>query len=168
MARDEFTDNDNWPSQLYIREARRMISDYVMTENNCRGRRIASDSIGLGTFPMDSHNVQRYVDEQGHVRNEGNVQTQGVQSQGNFAFPPYPISYRAIIPEEDECSNLLVPVCLSASHIAFGSLRLEPTFMLGQSAATAACLAIDDSLSVQQLDYTKLHNRLLSDGQVLE
>ncbi len=169
LAKDEFVDNDNWPSQLYIREARRMISDYVMTEKNCRGQHTAPDSIGLGTFPADSHNTQRYVDEQGHVRNEGNVQTQGVQSQGNFAFPPYPISYRAIIPKGDECSNLLVPVCLSASHIGFGSLRLEPTFMLlGQSAATAACLAIDDGLSVQQLDYAKLRNRLLSDGQVLE
>ena len=164
LAKDEFVDNGNWPHQLYIREARRMISDYVMTENNCLGKRIAADSIGLGTFPMDSHNTQRYVDEQGRVRNEGNVQT-----SGNITFPPYPISYRSIVPKAEECSNLLVPVCVSASHIAFGSIRMEPTFMmLGQSAATAACLAVDDNATVQLLDYEKLHNRLISDGQTLK
>jgi len=168
LAKDEFVDNGNWPHQLYIREARRMVNDYVMTEQNCRGHRVASDSIGLGTFPMDSHNTQRYVDKHGHVRNEGNVQTQGVKVESNVAFPPYPISYRAIIAKAAECSNLLVPVCVSASHIGHGSLRLEPTFMLlGQSAATAACLAIDDDVSVQQLDYGKLCDQLLRDGQVL-
>ena len=169
LAKDEFTDNDNWPHQLYIREARRMIGDYVMTENNCRGRRIARDSIGLGTFPMDSHNIQRYVDKQGHARNEGNVQSQGVGCQGNFTFPPYPISYRSIVPKADECSNLLVPVCLSASHIGFGSLRLEPTFMLlGQSAATGAVHAIDEDSDVQAIEYARLRARLLEDGQVLD
>jgi hypothetical protein len=161
LAKDEFVDNGNWPYQLYVREARRMVSDYVMTEQNCRGRRIASDSIGLGAYGMDSHNTQRYVDEQGHVRNEGDIQ---VRVAG-----PYPVSYRSIVPKAEECSNLLVPVCLSASHIAFGSIRMEPVFMtLGQSAASAACLAIDDDVSVQQLDYGKLRKRLLSDGQILK
>jgi len=169
LAKDEFTDNDNWPHQLYIREARRMISDYVMTENNCCGLRIAPDSIGLGTFPIDSHNVQRYVDKQGHARNEGNVQSQGVQCQGNFTFPPYPISYRSIVPKTEECTNLLVPVCLSASHIGFCSLRLEPTFMLlGQSAATAAVHAIEEDSDVQSIEYARLRTRLLKDGQVLD
>ena len=161
LAKDEFVDNDNWPYQLYIREARRMVSDYVMTEKNCLGQHIAPDPVGLAAYGMDSHNTQRYVDPNGHARNEGDVQVGG--------FSPYPISYRSIIPKADECSNLLVPVCLSASHIAFGSIRMEPVFMvLGQSAATAACLAIDEGVSVPQLDYEKLHKRLLSDRQILE
>ena len=160
LAKDEFIDNGNWPHQLYIREARRMVSDYVMTERSCRGIVAVSDSVGLGAYGMDSHNTQRYVDEYGHARNEGDIQ---VSVAG-----PYPISYRSIIPKANECSNLLVPVCLSASHIAFGSIRMEPVFMvLGQSAASAACLAIDDNVSVQQLDYQKLRKQLLRDGQVL-
>jgi len=161
LSKDEFGDNDNWPHQLYVREARRMVSDYVMGEQNCRGGRIAADAVGLGAYGMDSHNTQRYVDKNGYVRNEGDVQVGG--------FKPYPISYRCIIPKEEECSNLLVPVCLSASHIAFGSIRMEPVFMvLGQSAATAGCLAIDDEVSVQQLDYGKLNERLLIDRQILK
>jgi lysophospholipase L1-like esterase len=161
LAKDEFTDNGNWPHQLYVREARRMVSDYVMTENNCRGITGVEDSVGLAAYTMDSHNTQRYVDENGHVRNEGDVQAGG--------FGPYPVSYRSIVPREEKCSNLFVPVCLSASHIAFGSIRMEPVFMvLGQSAATAACLAIDEGVSVQQLDYQKLRGRLLEDGQILE
>lgn len=160
LARDEFVDSDNWPHQLYIREARRMVSDYVMTEWDCRGQRVATDPVGLGAYNMDSHNTQRYVDQNGHARNEGDIQVR---------VSPYPISYRSIVPRADECSNLLVPVCLSASHIAFGSIRMEPVFMiLGQSAATAACLAIDDGVSVQQLDYGKLRKQLLIDRQVLE
>lgn len=161
LARDEFTDNGGWPHQLYVREARRMVSDYVMTEENCRYQRVASDSVGLGAYGMDSHNTQRYVDDDGYVRNEGDVQV--------WVAGPYPISYRSIIPNAQECSNLLVPVCLSASHIAFGSIRMEPVFMvLGQSAATAACIAIDNEVEVQQLDYQRLRKRLLSDGQILE
>jgi hypothetical protein len=109
---------------------------------------------------MDSHNTQRYVDAEGFVRNEGNVEVGG--------FPPYPISYRAIIPKRAECENLLVPVCLSASHIAYGSIRMEPVFMvLGQSAATAAALAIDDRMPVQDVSYTQLGARLKADQQVL-
>ena len=161
LAKDEFVDNDNWPHQLYVREARRMVSDYVMTEQNCRGRRVAEDSVGLGAYGMDSHNAQRYVDENGCVRNEGDIQVGG--------FNPYPISYRSIIPRRGECSNLLVPVCVSASHIGFGSIRMEPVFMiLGQSAATAASLAIDENIGVQHLDYRKLRSRLLQDGQILQ
>ena len=160
LAKDEFTDNDNWPHQLYIREARRMVSDYVMTQHNCQGRRIADDPVGLAAYTMDSHNVQRYVDAEGHVRNEGDVQVGG--------FPPYPIAYRAIVPMRSQCTNLLVPTCLSASHIAFGSIRMEPVFMvLGESSATAAALALDGGVDVQAVDYDALAARLLADGQIL-
>ncbi|MFQ5733309.1 MAG: FAD-dependent oxidoreductase, partial [Planctomycetaceae bacterium] len=160
-ARDEFTDHGNWPHQLYVREARRMLSDYVMTQHDCQGRREAKDAIGLAAYTMDSHNIQRYVDKRGHVRNEGDVQVGG--------FSPYPIAYRSIRPKKSECTNLLVPVCLSASHIAYGSIRMEPVFMvLGQSAATAASLAIDDKLATQDVDVVKLQQQLVADGQVLK
>jgi len=160
LAKDEFTKNGNWPTQLYVREARRMIGAYVMTEHNCRGKEVVEDSIGMGAYGMDSHNCQRYITEDGHVQNEGDVQVSG--------FKPYPISYRAIVPKADECENLLVPVCLSSSHIAYGSIRMEPVFMiLGQSAATAAGLSIDSGVSVQKLDYAKLRDFLLNDKQVL-
>jgi FAD dependent oxidoreductase len=160
MAKDEFVDNDNWPTQLYVREARRMIGAYVMTEHNCRGKMVADDSVGMGAYGMDSHNCQRYVTPEGHVQNEGDVQVAG--------FKPYPISYRALVPKADECENLLVPVCLSSSHIAYGSIRMEPVFMiLGQSAATAAAMAIDREVPVQKIDYEKLGARLRADGQVL-
>jgi len=161
LARDEFEGTGHWPHQMYVREARRMVSDYVMTELNCRGKRVAPHSVGLGAYNMDSHNVQRYVDGEGHARNEGDVQIGG--------FPPYPIAYEAIVPHAAECTNLLVPVCLSASHIAFGSIRMEPVFMvLGESAATAACLAIDHHTTVQAVDYRQLRERLMAQGQVLE
>jgi hypothetical protein len=161
LAKDEFQDTDNWPQQLYVREARRMVGHYVMTQHNCQGREVAKDSVGLAAYTMDSHNVQRYVDAAGHVRNEGDVQVGG--------FAPYAISYGSLIPKEAECQNLLVPVCLSATHISYGSIRMEPVFMvLGQSCATAAALAIDSGTSVQAVDYTKLRERLLADKQVLE
>jgi hypothetical protein len=160
LARDEFVDTDNWPHQLYIREARRMIGDYVMIESNCRGARVAEDSVGLAAYTMDSHNVQRYVARDGWVRNEGDVQVGG--------FPPFPISYRSIVPRASECTNLVVPVCLSASHISYGSIRMEPVFMvLGQSAATAAALAMEEKRGVQAVSYKKLQARLLQDKQVL-
>jgi len=160
LAADEFADNDNWPYLLYVREARRMVGDYVMTQHDCQGRRVAEDSVGLAAYTMDSHNVQRYVDAGGHVRNEGDVQVGG--------FPPYPISYRSIVPRRDECTNLLVPVCLSASHIAFGSIRMEPVFMvLGESAATAAALAIEADTDVQDVPYERLAERLRAAGHVL-
>jgi hypothetical protein len=160
LAKDEFTDSDNWPHQLYVREARRMVSDYVMTQADCQRQRRAEDPVGLGAYTMDSHNCQRYVTAKGSVRNEGDIQV-GVQ--------PYGIAYRSIRPRREECENLLVPVCLAASHISYGSIRMEPVFMvLGQSAATAAALAIETGSAVQDVDYAALRKRLLADGQVLE
>lgn len=160
LAADEFTDNDNWPRMLYIREARRMVSDYVMAESNCVGHREAPDSIGLAAYNMDSHNVQRYVDRHGFSRNEGDIQV--------APSAPYPISYRSIIPPRGSIENLLVPVCVSATHIAFGSIRMEPVFMvLGHSAATAAVLAIEHGTSVQDVLYPKLAARLQAERQVL-
>jgi hypothetical protein len=138
-----------------------MVCDYVMTQHNCQGRAVAEDPVGLAAYTMDSHNVQRYVDANGHVKNEGDVQVGG--------FSPYPISYRSIVPKESECQNLFVPVCLAATHIAYGSIRMEPVFMvLGQSSATAAAMAIDAGTSVQKVDYAKLRERLVADQQVLE
>ncbi len=160
LSKDEFKDNGNWPRQLYVREARRMISDYVMSEKNCRRKEVIEDSVGMGAYNMDSHHVQRYVDSAGHVRNEGDVEV---------GSKPYPVSYRSIRPKASECTNLLVPVCLSASHIAYGSIRMEPVFMaLGQSAATAAGLAIEGKTSVQAIDYGALKERLLASAQVLD
>jgi hypothetical protein len=160
-SRDEFQRDDGWQQQLYIREARRMIGDYIMTQHNCQGRRIAERPIGLAAYTMDSHNVQRYVDSQGQTRNEGDVQVGG--------FSPYGIDYGAIVPQESECANLFVPVCPSASHMAFGSIRMEPVFMvLGQSAATAAMLAIRSDIAIQDVDYEVLKTRLVADDQVLQ
>lgn len=159
-CKDEFPENRGWSHQLYVREARRLVSDYVMNQHNCQGQRTADDPVGLAAYTMDSHNVQRYVDASGQVRNEGDVQVGG--------FSPYPISYRSLVPKQSECENLLVPVCLSASHIAYGSIRMEPVFMvLGQSAATAACQSIDQKVAVQKIDYARLRQRLLADKQVL-
>jgi hypothetical protein len=160
-CKDEYLREDGWQQQLYIREARRMVSDYVMTQHNCEGLRVAKDPISLAAYGMDSHQVQRYVDANGYVQNEGNIEARG--------FQPYPISYRAIIPSKDECNNLLIPVCVSATHIAFGSIRMEPVFMiLGQSAATAAALAIENQTNVHSLDYNLLKSQLLKDKQILK
>ncbi len=161
LAKDEFVDNGNWPHQIYVREARRMVSDFVMSENHVRGVLPTPMSVGMGSYNMDSHNVQRYVDKDGFARNEGDVQV----SPGG----PYPIDYRSIIPKKSECENLLVPVCLSSSHIAFGSIRMEPVFMvLGQSATTAAFWALKNQAPIQDVKYDWLQERLLKDGQVLE
>ncbi len=161
LSKDEFIENSNWPTQLYIREARRMVGDVVMAEDHVVARKVADDSVGMGAYGMDSHNTQRYITAGGWVRNEGNVQVGG--------FQPYPISYRAIVPAKGQAANLLVPVCLSASHIAYGSIRMEPVFMvLGQSAATAASLAIDGKTDIQSVDYVKLRERLLADHQILQ
>jgi hypothetical protein len=160
LPKDEFPETGGWPHQLYIREARRMVGELVMTEHHCVRRRMEPDVIGLAAYTMDSHNCQRVV-RGGRVMNEGNVEVGG--------FPPYPISYRVIVPREAEAANLFVPVGLSSSHIAYGSIRMEPVFMvLGQSAATAAVLAIEGNLPVQRVDYAKLRARLLADGQALE
>jgi hypothetical protein len=161
LPKDEFNDNGHWPHQIYVREARRMIGVYVMTENELLARRATPDSIGMGSYGMDSHNVQRYITSEGYVQNEGDI---GVPTAG-----PYQIAYGALLPRKGQCDNLLVPVCVSSSHIAYGSIRMEPVFMiLGQSAATAAVMALDAGQAVQDLPYEKLRARLLADKQVLE
>ena len=161
LAKDEFTDNGNWPHQIYVREARRMIGKYVMTENELQKDRPTPEPVGMGSYTIDSHNVQRYITPEGYVQNEGDI---GVSTRG-----PYQIAYGSLVPKAGQCSNLLVPVCVSSSHIAFGSIRMEPVFMiLGQSSATAAAMAIDGGLAVQDVPYAKLKQRLLADGQVLE
>lgn len=161
LSRDEFVDNGNWPHQIYVREARRMVGAYVMTENELLKRRPTPESIGMGSYTIDSHNVQRYITPEGYVQNEGDI---GVPTLG-----PYEIAYGSLIPKQEQCGNLLVPICVSSSHIAFGSIRMEPVFMiLGQSAATAAALAIDANQSVQEVPYAALRERLLKDGQILE
>lgn len=161
-CKDEYEDGtDGWQQQLYIREARRMYSDYVMTQKNCERIDVVEDPVGMGAYGMDSHHIQRYVDVNGYVQNEGNVEAHG--------FRPYPISYRSIVPKKEECENLLVPVCVSSTHIAFGSIRMEPVFMvLGQSAATAAVHAIDTGVAVQDINYAKLKETLEQNNQVLE
>jgi hypothetical protein len=162
--KDEFTDNNNFTPQMYVREARRMISAYVMTEANCLGKEVVSDGIGMAAYTMDSHNAQRVVVNK-MVKNEGDVQVGG--------FGPYPISYRSIVPRAKEIKNLLVPVCLSASHIAYGSIRMEPVFMvLGQAAATAASIALQGKLDVQEVNVQQLQQALktnpLADGSIPE
>ncbi|WP_052573348.1 FAD-dependent oxidoreductase [Haloferula sp. BvORR071] len=159
LPADEFADNGNWPWQLYVREARRMVSDYVMTQKHCTGEVVAADSVGLAAYSMDSHHVQRHV-KNGMVKNEGDIQ---------LSVPnPYPVSYRAMVPKAGQCSNLLVPWSISATHMAFGSIRMEPVFMaLSQSSAIAASLAIDQNLAVQNVPYAQLRPLLLAAGQAL-
>ncbi len=160
LANDEFVDNGNWPHQLYIREARRMRGQFVMTEADALGKTTVSQPIGMGSYALDAHNAQRFVKPDGFVQNEGDI--------GVHPDKPYSIAYGSILPKEKECSNLLVPVCVSSSHIAYGSIRMEPVFMiLGQSAATAAVLAINNKVSPQQLSYEKLRMVLLADKQRL-
>lgn len=160
LAADEFKDNGNWPHQIYVREARRMIGQHVMTEHDTLNKTTVSDPVGMGSYTLDSHNCQRYITAEGFVQNEGDI---GVHTKG-----PYRISYGSIIPKKAECLNLLVPVCVSSSHIAFGSIRMEPVFMiLGQSAATAAAQAIDEGKAVQEIDYARLRERLVADKQRL-
>ena len=159
LPRDQFAETDGWPHELYVREGRRMVSDYVMTEHNCTGKVVAADSVGLASYTMDSHHTSRVV-VNGAVMAEGNVEKSTPR--------PYPVSYRAMVPRERECANLLVPVAVSSSHIAFGSIRMEPVFMLlGQSAAAAASLAIDQKTSVQKVDYAALRPLLVQAKQRL-
>ncbi|MEO5590997.1 MAG: FAD-dependent oxidoreductase [Chitinophagaceae bacterium] len=162
--KDEYEKTGNWTPQLYIREARRMLGAYIMTEANCTGKAIVSDGVGMGAYNMDSHNAQRIV-VNGMVKNEGDVQINGIH--------PYPVAYRAVIPQAKECTNLLVPVCLSASHIAYGSIRMEPVFMvLAQSSAVAACMAIDKNSTVQKVNIKQLQiilkNNPLADKSIPE
>jgi hypothetical protein len=160
LSRDEFVATGGWSPQLYVREARRLIGEYVVTEADCMGTRKCEDPVGMGSYALDSHNCCRFVNAEGMVMNEGDVQ---VPPPG-----PYGVSYRAMVPKAGECANLLVPVCVSTSHIAYGSVRMEPVFMiLGQSAAVAACMAIDGGLPVQAVSYAKLRDELLKSGQVL-
>ncbi len=160
LPKDEFTDNGNWSHQLYIREARRMIGSYVMTENELLKKRPTPDSVGMGSYGIDSHNIQRYITPEGNVQNEGDI---GVSTKG-----PYEIAYGSLVPKKGQGSNLLVPVAMSASHIAYGSIRMEPVFMiLGQSAATAAVLAMDAGIPVQSVPYEQLKAQILKDGQIL-
>ena len=160
LSKDEFIATDNWPFNLYIREARRMIGEYVMTEHDCKLEKDTPMSVGMGSYTLDSHNIQRYITSDGWVQNEGDI--------GVHLDAPYKISYLSITPKSSQCENLLVPVACSASHAAYGSIRMEPVFMiLGQSAATAASIAIDDSVPVQKVDYEKLAKKLRSDGQIL-
>jgi len=161
LPKDEFTDHQNWSPQLYVREARRLVGHYVMTEHDCLDAKETPASVGMGSYTLDSHNVQRYVKPDGSVQNEGDI--------GVKVPRPYEVSYGSLCPKREECTNLLVPVCVSSSHIAFGSIRMEPVFMiLGQSAATAAVQAIERNEAVQDLPYAVLRERLLADGQVLE
>jgi hypothetical protein len=161
LPRDEFTDNGGWPHQIYVREGRRMVSDLVLTEHHTFGRKTAPRSIGLGSYGTDVHEIRRIVKD-GVVAREGKV------AGGRGSFGPYQIGYGAIIPRATDCENLCVTFALSASHTAFASIRMEPVLMVtSQSAATAACLAIDDEVPVQKLNYDKLRKRLLADGQVL-
>ena len=163
-CRDEFSDGlgNGWQSQLYVREGRRMVGEYVVTEHDVLRSRVTERPVAMAAYGMDSHHVRRYVGKDGFVRNEGNIE------DWRAGGKPYPIDYGAILPKKAECENLLVPVCVSASHMAFGSIRMEPVFFaLGQAAGAAAALSIDDSCAVQDLDYAKLRKVLLDEGQVL-
>ena len=160
LAKDEFKDNNHWPHQIYVRESRRMIGDYITTEHDVMQRIETPESIGMGSYHIDSHNTQRYVTSEGYVQNEGDI---GVKPPG-----PYRISYGSIVPKKEECTNLFVPVCVSSSHIAYGSIRMEPVFMiLGQSAGVAACLAIDEKCAIQDVSYNQLKKLLENKNQIL-
>ncbi|MES2438990.1 MAG: FAD-dependent oxidoreductase [Verrucomicrobiota bacterium] len=159
LPKDEFQDSGNWSPQLYIREARRMVGRFVMTEHELLKKRPTPDSVGMGSYSIDSHNTQRYITGEGHVQNEGDI---------GVALKPYEIAYGSLIPKTEECKNLLVPCAISSSHVAYGSIRMEPVFMiLGQSAATAAVMALEKKIPVQEIDCDELRSRLREDGQVL-
>jgi hypothetical protein len=161
FAKDEFQDNGNWPYNIYVREARRMIGEYIMTENDVLGKNDVPRPIGMGSYTMDSHNVQRYVTPEGFVQNEGDL--------GVGADRPYQIDLGAIMPKKEDCNNLLVTVCVSSSHIAFGSIRMEPVFMiLGQSAGTVAAMALEKKNSIYDLNYEKIREKLITGRQILE
>ncbi|MEP9403703.1 FAD-dependent oxidoreductase [Sphingomonas sp. VNH70] len=160
LCRDEFVATGGWPREMYVREARRMVSDFVMAEPHVRGAKPTPRPVGMGSYQMDSHNVQRVVDARGFARNEGNIEVPVERA--------YPIGYDAIVPRRGQAANLLVPVALSASHIAYGTIRMEPVFMiLGQSAAAAADLAIRRRVAVQDVPYAELRARLDAEKQVL-
>lgn len=160
LARDEFTDTENWPFQLYVREARRMVGEYVMKQRDLETEVAKPDPIGMGSYNTDSHNVQRYVEADGGVQNEGDTQVPTI---------PFQIPYRVLLPGREQCSNLLVPVCTSASHIGYGALRLEPVYMImGHAAGVAATMAIDHKQSVQEVEPGSLARELRKQGAVME
>jgi hypothetical protein len=160
-SRDEFPDNNYWPYNIYVREARRMVSDFVMTENEVLSKKEVTHSIGMGSYNLDSHNTQRYVTPEGFTENEGDIE--------HPTPNPYRIDLGSILPKRNECSNLLVTVCVSSSHIAFGSIRMEPVFMiLGQSAGTVAAMSLNKKMEMHDLTYDEIREKLLADGQVLE
>lgn len=159
-SKDEFEDNGYWPYQIYVREARRMKGEFVMTENEVMGRKPVPEPVGMGSYTLDSHNVQRYVTPEGFVQNEGDI--------GVNPGKPYQVSLMSLLPKKEECRNLIVPVCISCSHIAFGSIRMEPVFMiLGQSAGTVAVIAIRDGKDIHDISYDKLKKTLETDGQIV-
>jgi hypothetical protein len=160
LAKDEFTDLQNWPHQLYIREARRMVGDFVMTQKDLQTELTKPDAIGMGSYNSDSHNVVRLVNAEGFVENEGDMQV---------AVKPYQIPYRVMVPKAGEAANLLVPVCFSASHVAYSSLRMEPQYMImGQAAGLAIAMALKKGTPVQQVDTAELHKILMEQGAVME
>lgn len=160
LCKDEFTDTDNWPRQLYIREARRLVGEYVAVQKDLQTELTKPDPIGMGSYNSDSHNLERIVDEDGFVRNEGDMQV---------AVQPYQIPYRVLLPKRSEVQNLLVPVCFSASHVAYSSMRMEPQYMIiGQAAGVAAKLAIDSHRPLQEIDTASLTTRLRKQGTVFE
>jgi hypothetical protein len=159
LPKDEFSDTDHWPNQMYIREGRRMVGEYVMRQSDLQTERAKSDSIGMGSYNSDSHNIQRVAMPDGSVRNEGDVQVE---------VAPYEISYRSIIPKRSELTNLLVPVCLSATHVAYSSVRMEPQYMIiGQAAGVAAALAIDKHTALQDVSIPDLQKKLREHSAVL-
>jgi hypothetical protein len=160
LARDEFTDNENWPYQLYIREARRMVGDFVMTQKDIQTEVSKRDVIGMGSYNSDSHNVQRYVNEEGNVQYEGSI---------DVRVTPYQVPYRLLLPQRREATNLLVSVCFSASHVAYSTLRMEPVYMIiGQAAGVAASMAIERKSPVQDVDTTELTAKLRAQGVIME
>jgi hypothetical protein len=160
LAKDEFLDNDHFPNQLYIREARRMVGEYVMAQKDIQTDLSKPDPIGMGSYNSDSHNIQRVINAQGFVRNEGDMQV---------AVQPYQIPYRVLLPKKNEGQNLLVPVCFSATHVAYSTLRMEPQYMiLGQAAGVAAAMAIRRSVAVQDIDTAALTRTLVEHGAILE
>ncbi len=160
LAKDEFEDTDHWPHQLYIREARRMIGEYVLVQRDLQTDLTKPDVIGMGSSNSDSHNVQRFVNDRGYAENEGDMQV---------PVTPYQIPYRILLPKRDEATNLLVPVCFSASHVAYSSARMEPQYMiLGHAAGLAAWLAVRDGRAVQDIRIADLQSTLLDQGAVFE
>jgi hypothetical protein len=187
LPKKEFPETAGWPHELYVREGRRLRGDYVLTEHDCLGKTIVEDSVGLGSFIMDSHVVRRIIyktakdahithlrtsapDEINAAQREWTGDMVGVEGQFDYAVPrPYRISYRCIRPQRTDCENLFVPTVISATHPAYGSSRMEPVFMiLGQSAGAAASIAIDEQIPVQDVDYARLREVLLAEGQLLD